>query len=90
MNRPFVILIVAAACLLIPGSAQLAPLGSGFTYQGEIQENGNPVNRTVHLQFSLWDAEVDGAQIGASQPKEKGIHYRPETEVSSAPDSSGG
>ncbi len=50
-----------------------APLGTGFTYQGQLNQNGSPVNGTAHLRFSLWDAAgsgappVGGTQIGASQ-----------------------
>lgn len=48
-------------------------LGPGFTFQGELQQNGVSVDGTVHLRFSLWNAAGSGAppvggnQVGASQ-----------------------
>jgi hypothetical protein len=51
-----------------------APLGTGFTYQGQLILSGSPVNGTANLRFSLWDAAgsgsppVGGTQIGTSQP----------------------
>jgi hypothetical protein len=73
MNRPFVILTAVVVCSVQFVWSQPTPLGTGFTYQGEIQENGSPVNGTVHLRFSLWDAvgsgqpPTGGNQIGSSQ-----------------------
>jgi hypothetical protein len=52
---------VAAA----PGSAE--PLGPGFTYQGQLKQNGSPVNGTTYLRFTVWDALAGGTQIGSSQ-----------------------
>lgn len=49
------------------------PLSQGFSYQGRYEENGFPVNGTVHLRFSLWDSSGEGLpptggnQIGAVQ-----------------------
>ncbi|MCG3131846.1 MAG: hypothetical protein FLDDKLPJ_02656 [Phycisphaerae bacterium] len=41
-------------------------VGDAFTYQGRLTEAGAPFNGMVNLEFSLWDAAIDGAQIGAS------------------------
>lgn len=49
------------------------PLGPGFTYQGQLIQNGTPVTGTVHLRFSLWDdpgngsPPVGGNPIGSNQ-----------------------
>jgi hypothetical protein len=58
---------IAVCFFFCAGIGAQTPLGPGFTYQGEIQQNGTPVDGTVHLRFSLWDAETDGARIGVSQ-----------------------
>lgn len=58
--------------LLVPSLLHAAPLGTAFTYQGELTEAGAPVEGPVHLRFSLWDAAgtgsppTGGTQIGAS------------------------
>jgi len=64
-----VFLNLSIAISLLVGRITLAqtPLGMGFTYQGEVQQNGNPVDGTLHLRFSLWDAPTDGNQIGFDQ-----------------------
>lgn len=64
-------LVRVALALLLPSLLHAAPLGTAFTYQGELKQAGVPVNGTVHLRFSLWDAAgtgappVGGVQIGA-------------------------
>jgi hypothetical protein len=44
-----------------------APLGTGFTYQGQLKNGSVPVNGTCDLQVSLWDAVTGGTQLGATQ-----------------------
>lgn len=36
---------------------------SGFTYQGRLNDNGQPANGVYDFQFRLYDAETDGAQV---------------------------
>ena len=45
-----------------------APAGSteAFTYQAQLRQAGELANGTYDLQFTLWNAPVDGAQIGAA------------------------
>lgn len=50
-------------------AAPSAALGTGFTYQGQLQQGGNPVSGNCDLQFSLWDAASDGTQVGTTQEK---------------------
>ncbi len=50
------------------GSVQAA-LGTAFTYQGRLQQDGNPVNGNCDFQFSLWDAASGGAQVGTTQTR---------------------
>jgi hypothetical protein len=52
-----------------PASAdavQTAP-GTTFTYQGNLKKSGQPVNTTCSFQFSLWDAQTGGMQMGTTQ-----------------------
>jgi hypothetical protein len=46
--------------------AAVAPLSTRFTYQGQLRDAGGPVNATCDLQFSLWDAQAGGAQVGST------------------------
>ncbi len=66
-------LLLAATCAMRPASLAAAPLGHGFTYQGQLQQSGVPLEGTVTLRFSLWDAAGvgvppgGGTQIGTTQ-----------------------
>lgn len=44
-------------------------MGTAFTYQGQLKQNGLPVSATCDFRFSLWNAETDGAQVGATLDK---------------------
>jgi hypothetical protein len=44
-----------------------APVAPGFTYQGQLKQNGSPVNGPTHLQFSLWDAITGGNLVAPFQ-----------------------
>ncbi len=46
--------------------AAAASLSTRFTYQGQLRDAGGPVNATCDLQFSLWDAQVGGTQVGST------------------------
>ncbi len=60
-NRNLLFLLLAATLLVRPGLAPAAPLGTGFTYQGQLTQGGTPVEGVVTLRFSLWDAVGSGA-----------------------------
>ncbi len=51
-----------------PQSAQAA-LGTAFTYQGRLNDAGNPANGAYDFQFKLFDAVSGGTQIGGVVPK---------------------
>ncbi len=48
-------------------SLTLAPLGGGFTYQGELQDGDGPVTGLCDFQFKLWDTSSAGGQVGNTQ-----------------------
>jgi hypothetical protein len=45
----------------------LSAFGTGFTYQGELQDSNGPVNASCDFQFALWDAASNGVQVGNLQ-----------------------
>lgn len=51
-------------CILLLSSVASAQVGTTFTYQGRLQDNGSPMSGTVDLRFSLWDSATDGSQVG--------------------------
>ena len=65
--------LTSAACAVVAtaGASALAqpeaPLGSAFTYQGNLSDAGTPVNGLADMRFSLWTAQAPGGvQIGAT------------------------
>ena len=68
--------VFTLALILLVGQAQSsraqgpvpqAILGTGFTYQGQLNKSNAPVNDTCSFTFSLWDAATGNGQVGASQ-----------------------
>ena len=45
-------------------SLAAAPVGTVFTYQGQLKDAGRPANGLHDLRFRLFDAAVAGAQVG--------------------------
>ena len=48
------------------GTGVQAALGTGFTYQGRLTEDGSPVDDTCDLTFKLYDADSGGDQVGST------------------------
>jgi hypothetical protein len=58
----------AIGCLIIflslmSGLLHAASLGTSFTYQGQLNQLGNPVDGSANLVFSLWDEPSGGVQV---------------------------
>lgn len=72
MNRALVLptILFAAFGCLAAGELRLAPapLGSGFTYQGRLADDGLPANGAYDFEFRLYDAPSGGAQEGLTVP----------------------
>ncbi len=74
MNKRLILALAEIASLYGGNVTRAAtPLGTGFTYQGQLKQDGLPLNGVVDLTFSLWDAAGIGSppsggnQIGANQ-----------------------
>jgi hypothetical protein len=50
-----------------PQSVQSNPLGTAFTYQGQLKKMGMLINDACAMQFSLWDAPSGGTPVGITQ-----------------------
>jgi len=62
--------LVLLAAAIGPSQAQgpeaQAPMGTAFTYQGQLRQSGAPVDGTCDFQFDLWNAASAGTQIGST------------------------
>ena len=47
-------------------AANQAPLGTAFTYQGQLAADGEPATGPCDFRFSLFDAASDGAKVGST------------------------
>ena len=61
-NRAILLIMLVAA----PTLASAAPLGTGFTYQGELQASGAPANGDFDFQFELFDVASGGTIVGSA------------------------
>ncbi|MBS0569202.1 MAG: hypothetical protein JSS28_01205 [Proteobacteria bacterium] len=56
-------LSVLMLCTLSIGSALAAPLGSAFTYQGQLTFNGSPASGNFDFQFALYTVGSGGTSV---------------------------
>lgn len=59
-------LLTIAALLAGVATASAAPVGTEFTYQGQLLKNGSPFTGNADGVFRLYDAENGGTQVGSS------------------------
>lgn len=70
MNKLLGVMLLACATFAATAIAQTPQLPD-FTYQGRLQQNGQPVSGAFDLTFALYDAASGGAQVGSviSEPQ---------------------
>ena len=64
-------MVLAAILLMFTGvtSGQAPyPMGTAFTYQGQLKDGDGPVSDTCDFEFSLWDDATGGTQKGSTVP----------------------
>jgi hypothetical protein len=55
-----------ALLVLLAGNLVADPLGSAFTYQGQLDAGGSPANGSYDLQFAVFDASSGGSQVSST------------------------
>ena len=56
--------VTALAALGLNAALGQTPLGAGFTYRGQLKQNGQPFNGPANLVFRLFDASRGGNLLG--------------------------
>ena len=64
-NRTRIYILATVLVLLIPTSAFAQD--TTFTYQGQLRQTGQPFTGITDLEFALYDALLDGNEIGMAQ-----------------------
>ncbi len=61
------LVFVVVLCMgMVCTAPVFAQSNSAFTYQGELKNNGDPVNGLREFEFILWDARSNGSAIGSA------------------------
>src|SRR5262245_39752127 len=63
MKTKSLITSLAVAMLCVASTVAVPPLGTAFTYQGRLNDGGQPANGNYDLIFSLMDAETNGNSV---------------------------
>ena len=63
------LVLVLMAGLALAQTPTGSPVGTAFTYQGQLKSNGAPYTGTCDLRFKLYDDPGAGSQIGPTQTK---------------------
>lgn len=66
MNTRTVVAVALGVLSAVRPAAAQTPLGTAFTYQGRLTDNGAPVTGAYEVQLQLFDAATGGSQVGAT------------------------
>jgi hypothetical protein len=61
----FLLVVLVALAAMTPAALGQTPLGTAFTYQGQLKKNGLPVSALADFQFRLWDASDSGNPVSS-------------------------
>src|SRR5437773_3420699 len=61
--------ILCIAAIALPSTAQ-TPLGTDFTYQGQLKASGLSAISAADFQFSLFNTQTGGVQVSPMLPKD--------------------
>ena len=64
MKKKLILFLALVGAINLQLSSALAQ-GTAFTYQGRLNAGGNPANGLYDLQFTLFNAAANGAQVAA-------------------------
>ncbi len=64
--QAFGLMLSLSVAALTPARAG-TPVGTAFTYQGQLKQGGVPVNGTIDLVVRLFDTPTKGTQLGTDQ-----------------------
>jgi len=64
MKRKITACLVALS--LYAGHYRTAAQGTAFSYQGRLNDGGNPANGTYDLTFQLWNDSTAGSEVGST------------------------
>lgn len=62
-----------AAVALFVAPLLAAPMSTEFTFQGQLKQNGAPMNGSVGIRATLWDAASGGAPVGTTTVENLGV-----------------
>lgn len=65
-RRCTAMLALLLAALVTAPVAGAVPVGTSFTYQGRLMDEGSPAAGSYDLQFALFDAAAGGVQLGST------------------------
>ena len=57
------LVLLLSSLLLASGLSQAAPLGTAFTYQGRLDQNGHAANGSYQMLFRLYDVSSGGSYL---------------------------